>query len=63
MERVGWRGWSKKRHNFEVCHDEVVIIDVERRALCLRIKGWCSGCDENIKGVVLDMSWEVDMLN
>ena len=30
---------------------------------CLRRKKRCSGCDEKVKGVILDMSWEVDMLD
>ena len=30
--RVWWRGWSNKGFNFEVCHDEVMISDVESKA-------------------------------
>jgi len=29
MKRVCWMGWSNKGFNFEVCHDEVMISDVE----------------------------------
>ena len=29
----------------------------------LRRKERCSGCDEKVKGVVFDVSWEVDMLD